>query len=69
MRLFLGKLEPSSGEVRLRTNLEVPCYEQLRAGLELEKTVIENLAEWHVYVDVQGERRRLLAICRIFVQS
>jgi len=69
LRLLLAQLEPSSGEVRLGTKLEVAYYDQLRTGLELEKTVIENLAEGREYVEVQGERRHVIGYLQDFLFS
>jgi ATP-binding cassette subfamily F protein uup len=69
LRLLLAQLAPSSGEVRLGTKLEVAYYDQLRAGLELEKTVIENLAEGREYVEVQGESRHVIGYLQDFLFS
>ena len=69
LRLLLGQLAPSSGSVRLGTKLEVAYYDQLRAALELEKTVIENLAEGREYVEVQGERRHVIGYLQDFLFS
>jgi len=55
--------------VRLGTKLEVAYYDQLRTGLELEKTVIENLAEGREYVEVQGERRHVIGYLQDFLFS
>ena len=69
LQLLLGQLAPSSGSVRLGTKLEVAYYDQLRAALELEKTVIENLAEGSEYVQVQGERRHAIGYLQDFLFS
>jgi ATP-binding cassette subfamily F protein uup len=69
LRLLLAQLKPSSGEVRLGTKLEVAYYDQLRAGLELDKTVIENLAGGREYVEVQGESRHVIGYLQDFLFS
>ncbi|BBI62761.1 hypothetical protein HSBAA_40670 [Vreelandella sulfidaeris] len=37
LKILLGELEPSEGKVQMGTNLKVAYFDQLRAGLELEK--------------------------------
>ncbi len=69
LRLLLGQLVPTSGSVRLGTKLEVAYYDQLRAVLELEKTVLENIAEGREYVDVQGQRRHVISYLQDFLFS
>ena len=69
LRLLLGQLAPTSGSVRLGTKLEVAYYDQLRAALELEKSVIENIAEGREYVEVQGERRHVIGYLQDFLFS
>ncbi|HKC50662.1 MAG TPA: ATP-binding cassette domain-containing protein, partial [Myxococcota bacterium] len=69
LRLLLGQLTPTGGSVRLGTKLEVAYYDQLRAVLELEKTVIENIAEGREYVEVQGQRRHVISYLQDFLFS
>jgi ATP-binding cassette subfamily F protein uup len=69
LRLLLGQLTPTSGSVRLGTRLEVAYYDQLRAALELDKTVIENIAEGREYVEVQGRRRHVIGYLQDFLFS
>ena len=69
LRLLLAQLKPNSGEVRLGTKLEVAYYDQLRAGLELDQTVIENLAGGREYVEVQGESRHVIGYLQDFLFS
>jgi ATP-binding cassette subfamily F protein uup len=69
LRLLLGQLTATSGSVRLGTKLEVAYYDQLRGALELEKTVIENLAGGQEYVEVQGERRHVVGYLQDFLFS
>jgi ATP-binding cassette subfamily F protein uup len=43
LKLILGTLAPDSGEVRLGTNVQVAYFDQMREGLDPEKTVLENI--------------------------
>jgi ABC transport system ATP-binding/permease protein len=69
LRILLGQLAPNAGSVRLGTKLEVAYYDQLRAVLELEKTVQENIAEGREYVEVQGQRRHVISYLQDFLFS
>jgi ATP-binding cassette subfamily F protein uup len=69
LRLLLGHLSPDGGSVRLGTKLEIAYYDQLRAALDLEKSVVENLAEGREYVEVQGQRRHVMGYLQDFLFS
>jgi ATP-binding cassette subfamily F protein uup len=69
LRLLLGQLEPSSGSVRLGTKLEVAYYDQLRAALDLDKSVIENLGEGREFVEVRGRSRHVIGYLQDFLFS
>ncbi|BBI51863.1 hypothetical protein HORIV_42840 [Vreelandella olivaria] len=55
LKILLGELEPSEGKVQMGTNLKVAYFDQLRAGLELEKTVYDNVAQGSDRVSVGGK--------------
>ncbi len=69
LRLLLGELAPTSGQLRLGTKLEIAYYDQLRAALEFEKSVIENLAEGREYIEINGERRHVIGYLQDFLFS
>ena len=55
--------------MRLGTKLEVAYFDQLRMQLELEQTVIENVAEGSEYFELGGERRHVLGYLQDFLFS
>ena len=69
LKLLLGQLAPDSGSVRLGTKLEVAYYDQLRAQLELEKTVIDNIAGGSELIEIGGERRHVIGYLQEFLFS
>ncbi len=69
LRLLLGELPPSSGRVRLGTKLEIAYFDQLRAQLELEKTVLDNVAGGSEYIEIQGQRRHVIGYLQDFLFS
>ncbi|NNL85988.1 MAG: ATP-binding cassette domain-containing protein [Myxococcales bacterium] len=69
LRLLLGQLEPNSGSVRLGTKLEIAYYDQLRAGLDLDKSVVENLGDGREYIEIHGARRHVMGYLQDFLFS
>jgi len=67
LKLLLGELEPQSGTIRRGTNLQVAYFDQLRAQLDPEKTVQDNVAEGSDQVQVEGQGRHVLSYLRDFL--
>lgn len=59
INLLLGKAVPQAGAVRLGTNLEIAYFDQLRAQLEEEKSVFDNIAGGNAMVTVGGKARHV----------
>jgi ATP-binding cassette subfamily F protein uup len=69
LRLLLGELAPTSGSVRLGTRLEIAYFDQMRAVLEPEKSVLDNIAEGREYIEINGQRRHALGYLQEFLFS
>ena len=69
INLILGMLEPDSGTVRLGTNLQIAYFDQLRAQLDLNKTVADTVSEGSDYVEVNGEKRHISSYLGDFLFS
>jgi ATP-binding cassette subfamily F protein uup len=67
LRVLLGQLEPSSGSVRLGTKLEISYFDQLRGGLDFDKTVFENVADGHDFVELDGKSRHVMSYLNDFL--
>jgi ATP-binding cassette subfamily F protein uup len=67
LRLLLGELAPSSGSVRLGTNLRIAFFDQLRDQLDDEKTVADNVADGYETVQVGGLSRHVVGYLRDFL--
>ncbi len=67
LKILLGELEPSEGRVRVGTKLQVAYFDQLRAGLEPEKTVYENVAQGSDRVEVGGRDRHVMSYLQDFL--
>ena len=69
LRILLGELQPDRGTVRLGTNLQVAYFDQLRAQLDEDKSAIENVADGHDTVLINGRSRHVLGYLHDFLFS
>ena len=69
LKLLLGDLQPTSGKVEAGTKLEVAYFDQLRHQLDLEKTVVDNVAEGRDFITVGGQSRHVLSYLGDFLFS
>ena len=67
LKLLLGELQPTSGQVVMGTRLELAYFDQHRGQLNPEKTVRENLGEGRDYVTVKGRSRHVIGYLREFL--
>jgi ABC transport system ATP-binding/permease protein len=69
IKLMLGMLEPDSGTVRLGSNLQVAYFDQLRAQLDLDRTLADTVSEGSDFVEVNGARRHISSYLGDFLFS
>jgi ABC transport system ATP-binding/permease protein len=67
LRILLGDLLPTSGYIRLGTNLQISYFDQLREQLDENKTVMENVAEGKDTVTINGKSRHIIGYLRDFL--
>lgn len=67
MKLMLGQLVADDGRIYCGTNLEVAYFDQYRAVLNPEGTVIDNLSEGKQEVMVNGRARHVLGYLQDFL--
>lgn len=67
LKLMLGQLNADSGRVHVGTKLEVAYFDQHRAELDPERTVMDNLAEGKQEVMVNGKPRHVLGYLQDFL--
>ena len=61
IKLLLGQLTPDSGELKLGTNIEVAYFDQLRAQLDPEKTIVEFIGEGREQITIGGRSRHVIS--------
>ncbi|WOI96998.1 ABC transporter ATP-binding protein [Citrobacter koseri] len=67
LKLMLGQLQADSGRIHVGTKLEVAYFDQHRAELDPDKTVMDNLAEGKQEVLVNGKPRHVLGYLQDFL--
>lgn len=67
IKLLLGELQPTSGSIHCGTKLEVAYFDQYRAELDLEKTVMDNVADGKQDIEVNGVKRHVLGYLQDFL--
>ncbi|MDH2997119.1 ABC transporter ATP-binding protein [Pasteurellaceae bacterium LFhippo2] len=67
IKLLLGEIQATSGTVRCGTKLEVAYFDQYRADLDLEKTVMDNVADGKQDIEVNGVKRHVLGYLQDFL--
>jgi len=67
LRLLLAELEPDQGTIRLGTRLDVAYFDQRRAQLDGERTVIDNIADGRQFVEIDNQQRHVISYLQDFL--
>ena len=67
LKILLGQLKPTSGDIKLGTNIELAYFDQLRDQLDLEKTVRENLAQGSDQITINGKTKHVISYLQDFL--
>ncbi len=67
IKLLLGQLQPTTGSLRHGTNLEVVYFDQLRAQIDDNKTVADNIANGNPTVTIEGHTRNVISYLQDFL--
>jgi len=69
LKILLGEQAPDAGSVRRGTNLQVAYFDQYRAGLDLERTVMDNVTDGKDSVTVNGRSKHVIGYLQDFLFS
>ncbi|MBS6050575.1 MAG: ABC transporter ATP-binding protein [Haemophilus haemolyticus] len=67
IKLLLGEIQPTSGKIRCGTKLDIAYFDQYRADLDPEKTVMDNVADGKQDIEVNGVKRHVLGYLQDFL--
>ncbi|HSB03483.1 MAG TPA: ATP-binding cassette domain-containing protein [Anaerolineales bacterium] len=69
LRILMGELPPLQGEVRHGTNVEMAYFDQLRAQLDEDKSVLDNVGQGRDAITINGKTRNLMGYLEDFLFS
>ncbi|MEX3582143.1 MAG: ATP-binding cassette domain-containing protein [Burkholderia sp.] len=61
LKLILGELTPDEGKVRTGTNLQVAYFDQMRAQLDLDKSLADTIGPGSEWVEIGGTRKHVMS--------
>lgn len=67
IKLLLGEIQPTSGKIRCGTKLDIAYFDQYRADLDPEKTVMDNVADGKQDIEVNGVKCHVLGYLQDFL--
>ncbi|MBK1650076.1 ATP-binding cassette domain-containing protein [Rhabdochromatium marinum] len=67
LKLLLGELEPDSGQIRRGTKLQIAYFDQLRAQMDPDKSVCDNLAGGRERIEIAGSSQHVLGYLKDFL--
>ncbi|HEX7932847.1 MAG TPA: ATP-binding cassette domain-containing protein [Paraburkholderia sp.] len=61
LKMILGELKPDEGAVRVGTNLQVAYFDQMRAQLDLDKSLADTISPGSEWVEVNGQKKHVMS--------
>jgi len=59
LRLLTGELEPDSGTIERGTNVQIAYFDQMRAELDPDRTVVDTVGDGNDWVMASGRKRHV----------
>jgi ATP-binding cassette subfamily F protein uup len=69
LRILIGDLAPQRGQVRHGTNLEIAYFDQLRAQLDENQSILDNVGQGRDTITINGRSRNLVGYLEDFLFS
>ncbi len=67
LQILLKDIAPTTGKIRHGTHFQVIYFDQLRAQLDEEKTVVENIAQGNDFVIINNQKRHVISYLQDFL--
>ncbi|WP_244813913.1 ATP-binding cassette domain-containing protein [Caballeronia sp. Lep1P3] len=61
LKLILGELQPDEGRVRPGTNIQTAYFDQMRAQLDLDKSLADTISPGSEWVEVNGVKKHVMS--------
>ncbi len=67
VRLLMGQLEPSAGELKEGTKRQIVYLDQLRAQIDDNKSVADNVSDGNSHVTIDGKKKHVISYLEDFL--
>ena len=67
LKLLTGEIEPDQGTVRLGTKLNIAYFDQLRAQLDDEATLLDTISLGTDFIEIGGQRKHVMSYLEDFL--
>ncbi len=67
LNILLGKIAPNKGSLKLGTKLEIAYFDQLRASLNPEQSILDNVAGGRTSLTINGKERHVISYMSDFL--
>ena len=67
LKILLGELKPDQGKVKLGTRLDIAYFDQLRAHLDMEKNLIDNVSGGNDFLEIDGHKKHVISYLSDFL--
>jgi ATP-binding cassette subfamily F protein uup len=67
MRILLGELQPQQGRIRIGSKLQVGYFDQRRAQLDEQRSVIDNLADGRQFIQANDRQYHVISYLQDFL--
>jgi ATP-binding cassette subfamily F protein uup len=61
LKIILDELKPDSGEVKMGTKLSVAYFDQLRAQLNEEATLVDTISQGSDFIEIAGTKKHVIS--------
>jgi ATP-binding cassette subfamily F protein uup len=69
LKLILGELQPTSGSIRQGTRLQVAYFDQMRAGLKLDASLVDTISPGSEWIETGTSRKHVMSYLTDFLFS
>ncbi len=67
LKLILGELQPDAGVVRSGSRIAVAHFDQMRAGLDLEATLVDTISPGSEWIEIGEQRQHVMTYLQNFL--
>lgn len=61
IKLLLGQLKPTAGEIEHGTKLEIAYFDQMRNQLDESLSILDNVSDGNDFIEINGQRKHIIS--------